>query len=278
MDARRDSVAVGRAVRELGLKHREFELALELGEVRAETGPEPGRLRVPRAELERLTDDPAAVDGLRGRLRLVGSAEGASLLGVAPGRFTRLARAGCLSPVRFTVNRYRAVVWLYLAHELSEFAGCRPELLTGRHPQELREALRAGVDRRGRNWRARRTRQLVRAANGPWERAAARAAVLGEAELRRAVPDSEERRRLQLLRPRLHTPRSESPVVRGIAAELGVAADEDEITWCRFLLAAELPEARAADDGAAPEPRAPRCGRPGRALRTWMRRRAAPSR
>lgn len=276
----RESVAVSRAARDLGMKQREFELAVQLGEVRTQPGPEPGRPRVPCAELDRLTADPDSVRALRGRLRLVGSAEGAALLGVAPGRFTRLARAGCLSPVRFTVNRYRAVVWLYLAHELDTFAGLRPELLTGRHPQDLRSALQAGTDLRARNWRARRTWQLVRVADGPWERAAARAAVLADAELDRTVPDPAERDRLRLLRPRLDTLRSDSPVVRRIAAELSLAAEEDEIGWCRFLLSAELEEARAAEGrpAAGPPVRTPQGRRPGRSLRAWVRRRASGAR
>lgn len=276
----RESVALSRAARELGMKEREFELAVQLCEVRTQAGPQPGRPRVPCAELDRLSADPDSVKTLRGRLRLVGSAEGAALLGVAPGRFTRLARGGCLSPVRFTVNRYRAVVWLYLAHELDTFAGVRPELLTGRHPQELRTALQAGTDLRARNWRARRTWQLVRVADGPWERAAARGAVLAHADLERTVPDPAERDRLRLLRPRLDTLRSDSPVVRRIAGDLSVAVEEDEIEWCRFLLSVELEEARAAEDRYVPRPPVPtRQGRrPGRALRAWVRRRASGAR
>jgi hypothetical protein len=271
-----ESVAIGRAARELGLKPRECELAVQMGEVRALAGPQPDRPRLPATEVARLAADPDALRALRGRLRLVGSAEGAALLDVAPGRFTRLARGGCLSPVRFTVNRYRAVVWLYLAHELRAFAELRPELLTGHHPPLLREALRTGTDLRARNWRARRTRQLVDLAEGPWERAAARAAVLAEAELVRAVPDQEERNRLRELRPRLDTLRSDSPVVRRIAAELSLAADEDEIGWCRFLLTAELTEARAGERSGPPVPTGARPRRS--ALRAWARRRTARAR
>jgi uncharacterized protein DUF6397 len=276
-----ESVTISRAARELGLKQREAELAVQLGEVRGHAGPQPDRPRLPSAELARLAADPEAVRALRDRLRLVGTAEGAALLGVAPGRFTRLARTGCLSPVAFSVNRYRAVVWLYLAHELRTFAELRPELLAGRHPQDLRDAVRAGADLRARNWRARRSGQLVRLAGGPWERAAARSAVLADADLRPTVPDPAEQERLRALRPRLDMLRSTSPVVRRIADGLSLAADEDEIGWCRYLLTAALEEARAAEQQpvAAQQPGRGRPGRrPGRLLRDWARRRSARAR
>ncbi|NEE44437.1 hypothetical protein G3M55_07410, partial [Streptomyces sp. SID8455] len=69
---------------------------------------------------------------------------GAALLGIAAARFTRLARAGCVSPVTFYLNRYRAVVWLYLADELASFAAREPELLAGRTPLGMRTMLEAG--------------------------------------------------------------------------------------------------------------------------------------
>ncbi len=270
-----ESVAMSRAARELGLKQREFELAVQLGEVRTLSGPEPGSVRVPGSEVDRLAADPGAVRTLRGRLRLVGSAEGAALLGVAPGRFTLLARGGRLSPVRFAVSRYRTVMWLYLEHELRMFAETRPELLTGHHPPDVREAVRAGADLRARTWRARRTWQLVRLAGGPWERAAARSAVLAETDFEQTVPDPGERDRLRALRPSLDTLRSDSLVVRRIAAGLSVAAGQDEIGWCRFLLAAELEEARAARRQDAAEPPVQQAGRrPRRTLRARDRRRS----
>ena len=270
-----ECVAIGRAARELGLKQRECELAVRLGELRAQAGPGPGRPRVPGTEVDRLAADPAAVAELRGRIRLVGSAAGAELLDVSPGRFVRLARGGFLSPVRFTVNRYRAVVWLYLAHELRAFAEVRPELLSGRHPRQLRETLGAGADLRPRHWRARRTRELVVLADGPWERAAARAAVLAGPELGRAVPDPDERNRLRELRPRLDTLWSDSPVVRRIAAGLGQAAGEDEIGWCRLQLAAELAEARAEEREDVAAPPGTRPARRRRTLRARARHRQA---
>ncbi len=72
-------------------------------------------------------------------------------------RFTRLARLGLLVPVKFYVNRYRAVVWLYLADELRQFAADERNaaLLKGRTPEGLRDQLTEGLDLRPRNWRGR---------------------------------------------------------------------------------------------------------------------------
>ena len=70
---------------------------------------------------------------------------------VPAGRFTRLARLGLVVPVRFYLNRYRAVVWLYLAEELRQFAdgrGERPAAERRRMPEGLRDQLDAGVDLR----------------------------------------------------------------------------------------------------------------------------------
>lgn len=129
-----ETLAAGRAAQELRLKRGEFELATQMGHVRTVGGALSGRRRVPRGEVERLRRAAgfrraarAGADGGHGR--------GAELMDISPGRFTRLARAGYLVPVRVYLNRYRAVVWLYLAEELRAFASSEPGLLTGRLPR-----------------------------------------------------------------------------------------------------------------------------------------------
>ncbi|MCH6163917.1 DUF6397 family protein [Streptomyces marispadix] len=278
-----DDVAMSTAARELGLTPGAMALAAQLGEVStvpgqvrrgragpatpagastvtgADTGadkaqsagsagsaPAGGRAvrRVPRAELLRLRAQADFPEGLRERLRVVDGGHGARLLGISASRFARLARAGCFSPVRFYVNRYRTVVWLYLAAELLAFAANRPEMLSGRLPRGLRSLLAEGMDLRARHWRGRRVGQLCRQAEGPWEAAAARAAVLGEDALTQAVPDPGERARLRALKPEL-TPLTGRPApVREVAEELCTAATEDEIFWQRLMLAADLEYAR----------------------------------
>jgi Family of unknown function (DUF6397) len=106
--------------------------------------------------------------------RTVGAGEAARLLGVTPYRFGRLARAGCVRPVWWYVNRYQAVVWRYPEAELRELARSFPD---GRPPARLP----AGGDARARLWRAHRVERLLREAAGPWERAAVWWALLGGA-------------------------------------------------------------------------------------------------
>ena len=60
------------------------------------------------------------------RVRLVSSAEAAKELGVGRERFVRLARAGYVRPVRWYVNRYRALVWMYLAQERARARRAQP--------------------------------------------------------------------------------------------------------------------------------------------------------
>ncbi|SCK56746.1 hypothetical protein H180DRAFT_05290 [Streptomyces sp. WMMB 322] len=252
-----DDVAMSTAAKELGLARGEMALAVQLGHVRTVhaapaaatvgTGGEPVRRRVPRAELARLRAAEDFPEGLRARLSVVDAGGGAELLGITPPRFARLARAGCFSPVRFYVNRYGTVVWLYPAQELTSFAESRPELLSGNLPRGLRMLLAEGVDLRAGHWRGRRVGQLCRDAEGPWEAAAARAAVLGEDVLRESVPDAEERARLAALRPELVSVRGRSPFVRKVTEELCTAAAEDEIFWHRLMLAADLESARASE-------------------------------
>ncbi|MCA6092906.1 DUF6397 family protein [Streptomyces sp. SCA3-4] len=238
------SLPFRRAARELGLTPREFELAVQLGEVRTCAWGSTGR-RVAPEEIERHRSSEGFPEALRTRLWVVGTSDGAELLGISPARFTRLARGGCFAPVRFYVNRYRVVVWQYLATDLVEFADRNPEMLTGRTPALLREALEKHPDRRARSWRARRLDQLTARAEDPWERAAVPAAVLDPGDLTRAVPDPDERARLIALRPVLTQARPETAASREAVDELVMAEDHDEIEWHLHCLRAALAEARA---------------------------------
>lgn len=240
-----DDVSMRTAAKELGLRPRLLELAVQVGEIRTARGAAEGKCRVPRAELARLKASAGFPHSLDDRLLVVDAAKGAELLGTGPARFAKLARGGCFSPVRFYVNRYRAVVWLYLARELRAFAERRPELLKGSIPRGLRVLLDEGLDFRPRHWRGRRVGQLCRQADGPWERAAARAAVLDADVLSEAVPDSGERAFLASLKPELAMVRSASAATAELAAQLCVATAEDEIFWHRLMLDAEMEEARA---------------------------------
>lgn len=254
MTAVPDKVTMRTAGRELGLKPKEFELAVQQGEVHTVPGRRPDGPRcVTRTELERLKTSRGFPHELRERTRVMGVGEGAALLGISPARFGRLARGGCFSPARFHVNRYGMVVWLYLVPELRSFAERRPELLTGRAPEGLRALLGSGVDYRPRHWRSRRVGQLVQQAHGPWERAAARAAVLDEEALRKTVPDPGERRRLAALRPELVRVPQEAAVTRGIARELVLALDEDEALWHRLMLVADMEDVRGTRDASGAE-------------------------
>ncbi|MCT4351905.1 DUF6397 family protein [Streptomyces sp. Je 1-79] len=288
----RVALAPTRAAQELELRRDEFQLAVQLGLVRTVPGTAPGtsrasgaapgvpaaapgvssavpgvpgvapgvpgargvRRRVEWAEIDRLRAAPDFPDGLRDRVRTVGTTEAAELLSVPPDRFTRLARTGHFSPVRFYLNRYRAVVWLYLAGELGEFALTRPALLTGRLPQEVRERLGEGEDRRPRNWRARRLGLLLRSTEDPWVRAAAIASLLDPVQLAEVVDDPYERTHLDRLRPEPPSGWPQSPAAREIADRLTVVDDPDEILWHRMSLALALEEARV--DRPAPRPAA----------------------
>ncbi|MBO8191806.1 hypothetical protein ITI46_08945 [Streptomyces oryzae] len=244
-------VALRTAAKELGLKAREFELAVQTEEVRTVPGVRGGSRRVPREELERVKAAPDFPGGLRERLRVMGAGEASELLDISPSRFARLARAGCFGPVSFYVNRYRTVVWLYLAEELRNFAENNRTLLTGRLPAGMRACLTAGTDHRARRWREKRVGQLAREAAGFWERAAVRASVLADSTLAEAVPDPGERARLRELRPCFLEVRPVSGATRDILEELCLAEGEEETRWYRCLLAADLEAARAADAVAA---------------------------
>ncbi|AJF69205.1 DUF6397 family protein [Streptomyces vietnamensis] len=246
------TVAPGRAAQELELRRDEFRLAVQLGLVRTVPAGEGDRRRVERCELDRLRAAPDFPAGLRERVRAVGTREAAALLGITADRFTRLARTGHLSPVRFSLNRYRAVVWMYLAQEVVEFGLTCPALLTGRLPLELRERLAAHEDRRPRNWRARRLGLLLRAGEDPWARAAAIASLLDPVQVAEVVDDPYERSHLDRLRPPPPPGMPVPAVAREIAERLTRADDPDEILWHRLSLALALDEARA--ERQAPHP------------------------
>ncbi|MFF3752353.1 DUF6397 family protein [Streptomyces sp. NPDC002018] len=238
------TVGVVRAARELELKRGEFELAAQLGHIRTLAGPGAGRRQVSRQEIDRLRAAEGFPEALRERARTVGTAEGAELLTVSPGRFTRLARAGFIVPVRFYLNRYRAIVWLYPADEVRTFATREPALLTGRLPRPLRLGADPEEDRRPRTWRGRRIGHLLRESGDPWERAAVVGCVLDPALLAELVPDPHERAYVNRLRPDLAPGRPESDAARATVRPLLVAEHPDEIRWHRASLDTFLAEAR----------------------------------
>ncbi|MET8893075.1 DUF6397 family protein [Streptomyces albogriseolus] len=257
--AKADSwVTTGRAARELGLGRTEFDLAVRLGRIRTEPGRTAGERRVARAEIERLRAGPGFPETLRRSVHAVGTAEGAALLGVAKSRFTRLARLGLLVPVAFHLNRYRAVVWLYLADELRLFGDDEKNtrLLTGRTPEGLRGLLDSGIDLRPRNWRSRHLGFLLREAEAPWARAGAVASFLDPLHVAQVVRDPYDRSHLNGFRRR--PPGGANPDSPGaqIAAALMTARDPDEVAWLRADLTRLVDEARV--HRPAPRPSASR--------------------
>ncbi|GAA3379279.1 DUF6397 family protein [Streptomyces sannanensis] len=246
------SLPAARGAQELGLRRGEFDLAVQLGHIRTTADEAGGRQRVPREEIDRLRAADGFPESLRERLRVVGTAEGAALIGVSRNRFTTLARTGHLTPVRCCLNRYRAVVWLYLAEELQMFADEHPELLTGRLPGRVREDLESGTDRRPRNWRGRCIGLLLRRTDDPWQRAAVMACVLDPVQLAEVVDDPYERAHLTRLRPDLLPGRRDSATSGENVDRLSLADDPDEILWYRVSLALAVDEARA--DRPAPRP------------------------
>ncbi|MFE4306125.1 DUF6397 family protein [Streptomyces sp. NPDC056517] len=278
--ARTVTVTPGRAAQELELRRDEFRLAVQLGLVRTVPAGEDGRRRVERCELDRLRAAPDFPAGLRDRVHAVGTAEAAALLEITPERFTRLTRTGHVSPVRFSLNRYRAVVWTYLAEEVAEFGLTCPALLTGRLPMELRERLAAHEDLRPRNWRARRLGALLRATDDPWAQAAAMASMLDPVQVAEVVDDPYERTHLDRLRPPAPPGMPVQAAGRDIAERLTRADDPDEILWHRLSLALALDEARTVQP--APYPGDPgRSGasgeRPGAGMTVRTLRRPAPT-
>ncbi|UFR06000.1 DUF6397 family protein [Streptomyces sp. Go40/10] len=245
-----------RAARELGLRRSEFDLAVHLGRIRTvpDEGGGGGR-RVERAEIDRLRAQDGFAESLRERVQVVGTAQGAALMGIPAGRFSRLARLGLLVPVMFHLNRYRAVVWLYLAEELRQFAAAaeNAHLLKGRTPETLRSQLEAGVDLRARNWRGRHLGFLLRQAEDPWARAGAVAALLAPVEVADIVDDPYERAYLNRFRPAPPGHGVPGSPAAHLAAQIMTAQDADEIGWLRSDLARLVKEAREV----SPAPRPP---------------------
>ncbi|MFJ4986516.1 DUF6397 family protein [Streptomyces sp. NPDC088732] len=239
-----EALGVLRAREELGLEADEFDVALRTGEIRT-TPAAGGRRRVVRKDVERLRAEEGFPDTLRERLRLVGSVEGGELIGITRDRFTRFAKGGLIRPVRWYVNRYRTVVWLYLAVEVRQLAVDHPALLTGRLPAALRDALDEGEDHRPRGWRARRVEEMVRDAADAWGEAAAWAALLGPEAAAEAVPDPHERAYLRRLRPGLPPGNTGSYAVREVIDAHIVADHPDEVAFAQVSLADALLRARA---------------------------------
>ncbi|MEU5656731.1 DUF6397 family protein [Streptomyces sp. NPDC047737] len=270
-------VSPARAAQELNLKRGEFDLAVHLGLIETERAAGGVTPRVRRGEIDRLRSLPGFPESLRDRVRTAGTAEGAALLGVSPVRFTGLARIGCVSPVAFYLNRYRAVVWLYRVEELLAFAAAEPDLVGGKSPAGMRAMLDAGTDWRARNWRSRRVDRALNRTEDPWVRAALHASGLDPVQLAEVVDDPYERAYLARMRPDPVYGRPGSLAGREAMAKLMLADDPDEILWRRVNLTLELDRARetrpAPRPGCAPVPRRGRepARGPGRETtpRTW---------
>ncbi|MEU0244308.1 DUF6397 family protein [Streptomyces sp. NPDC006235] len=278
--------APSRAARELDLKRGEFDLAVNLGLIR--TVPDEGGAgrRVARAEIDRLRAEDRFPDALRERVATAGTHEGAEIMGVPPTRFTSLARFGLLVPVRFYLNRYRTVVWLYLAEELRQFAAekSNARLLAGRVPAEVRDGMKAKMDRRPRNWRGRHIGFLLRqAGDDPWAHAAAVACLLDPADVADVVEDPHERDRLNRYRPRLPAHGAPGSPAAERAQELMTASEPDEVAWFRADLAHTMETARRRHPAPrpSPEPALREADRPAlpdhapsHGLLGWLRRRS----
>ncbi|MFF3448067.1 DUF6397 family protein [Streptomyces sp. NPDC002667] len=248
------TVSLSRAARELELRRGEFDLALHLGCVRSVPDEGGGGRRVARAEIDRVRAEAGFPDALRERVKAVGTTEGAALLGVTNTRFTRLARLGLVVPVKLYLNRYRAVVWLYLAEELRQFAADQQNapLMSGRTPEDLRDQLDDGLDLRPRNWRGRHMGFLLRQTDDPWARAAVVASLLDPVQVAEIVTDPYERAHLNRLRPAPVSQAAPDSPGAHIIERITTADDPDEISWLRADLRQSVLEAR--EDRPAPRP------------------------
>ncbi|MEU6844581.1 DUF6397 family protein [Streptomyces sp. NPDC046716] len=249
----------GSAARELGLKRGEFDLAVRLGRIRTVAAPDGGLRRVPREEIDRIREAEGFPDALREQVRVVGTAQGASIMDISSSRFTRLARAGMLTPAKFYVNRYRTVVWLYLAQDLREFARSEVHapLLTGRAPAAMRARIAAGEDLRPRTWRSRHARYLLGQCGDPWERAAAITTFLDADLVAELVECPHERTHLLRLRPHESWYGAPDSPTAQVVERILVADAPDEISWLRAHLFLSLERARRlrpAPPLAAPRP------------------------
>jgi hypothetical protein len=251
------SHARSRAARELGLKRGEFDLAVHLGHIRTLPDEGGGGRRVSRPEIDRLQAGEGFPDSLRKRVKTVGTTEGAAVMEVSPGRFTRLARLGLVAPVTFYLNRYRAVVWLYLAEELRQFATDEENtpLLKARMSEGLRDQLAAGLDLRPRNWRGRHLGFLLRPADDPWERAGAVAAFLDPVQVAEIVPDPYERSHVNRFRPGPPAHGAPGSPAAQTAERIMTADHPDEISWLRADLMETVAEAREHRPAPRPTPK-----------------------
>ena len=259
LTSRHLSCSPSRAARELGLKRTEFDLAVHLGHIRTVPDEGGGGRRVTRSEIDRLSAADGFPESLRERVKAVGTTEGAQVMEVPPGRFTRLARLGLVVPVRFYLNRYRAVVWLYLAEELEQFAAEEqnaPLLTDRRMPEALRGMLDAGVDLRARNWRGRHRGFLLRLADEPWKSAGALAAFLDPVQIAEIVPDPYERSYVHRFRPGPPAHGAPGSPAAQLTEKIMTADDPDEIALLRAELTAVLAQAR--ESRPAPRPAAKR--------------------
>ncbi|MGI5452655.1 DUF6397 family protein [Streptomyces sp. CA-249302] len=273
------------AARELELKRGQFDLAVNLGFLRTVPDEGGGGRRVPRTEIDRLRGEDGFPETLTKRVETVGTREGAELLRVSIGRFTRLARLGIVVPVHFYLNRYRAVVWLYLAEELRELAADESQaaLLSGRTPSGLREQVQEGVDLRARNWRLRQLGFLRRrAGDHPWARAAAVASMLDPLQVAEVVQDPYERLHLTRFLPKPVTYGAPGSPAAQLTERITHADDTDEVGWLSADLVLSVSNARRRDPaprpaGSAPvvEHREPDAEDPARSrgLLGWLRRR-----
>ncbi|MEZ3180400.1 hypothetical protein KYY02_17405 [Streptomyces pimonensis] len=262
--AARDAwVGPGRAARELGLKETEFDLAVQLGRIRTLPGGDRGGRRVARAEIERLRAGPGFPETLRRSVQAVDTTEGAALIDVSKTRFTGLARLGLLAPVKFRLNRRRAVVWLYPAEELRLFGADdrNTPLLTGRTPESFGSQLDTGVDLRPRNWRTRQLGFLLRRAGDPWARAGAVASLLDPLHVSEAVPDPYDRFHLNRFRRPPPSHGAPGSPAANLAEELMTAQEADEVARLQADLTRLTEEARAHRPAPRPAPRSPGPGR-----------------
>nr|WSY56760.1 DUF6397 family protein [Streptomyces sp. NBC_00886] len=239
------SCTPSRAARELGLKRGEFDLAVHLGRIRTVPDEGGGGRRVARAEIDRLRSRDGFPETLLESVKTVGTTDGAALMEISSARFTRFARLGLVVPVKFYLNRYRAVVWLYLAEELRQFAADKnhTSLLNGRTPEGLRDQLQAGLDLRARNWRGRHLGFLLRQGDDPWERAGALAALLDPVQVAEIVQDPYERAYLNRFRPDPPAHGAPGSPAAHLAERIMTADDPDEISWLRADLTQVLDEA-----------------------------------
>ncbi|MFE4664294.1 DUF6397 family protein [Streptomyces sp. NPDC056716] len=261
--ARPDSAfwTISRAARELGLKRIELELGVRLGRVRSVPDPGGGGRRVTRAEIDRLRAEDGFPQLLREGIRAVAAPEGGKIMDVPSSRLTRLAKLGLLVPVSFYFNRYRALVWLYLADELRQFATDERNAghLKGRFSEGMRSQLDGGLDLRPRNWRGRHLGLLLRQSDDPWTQAAAIASILDQTLVSDLIRDPYEHAHLNRFRPVPPTYGSPGSPTADLASDLMTASDLDEIDWLRTDLAQALAEARDLRPAprSAPRPTAP---------------------